>query len=302
MSDIPEISFKKREDSKLEFEIFPLEHLFRRSPTLTLSIHQPHRVSFHQILFITQGTGKHFIDFKPYEFKEGNLVFISKGQVHAFETQQKYEGFLMLFTEGFITQNFIKSDVLSLNRLYNYYLGDPIIEPNQIGVQVFRSLVAEISKEFNYADNFAKEEILSLLLRVVLLKAERIKKTLFPLEKNANGFARFGAFQHLLEVHISESRNAQFYAEKLGISYKHLNEVCKRVTGSTAKEFIDQHLILEIKRILVVSNLSIKELAYEMSFEEPTNFAKFFKKHVGISPAQFRKSQILTERVSNKSV
>lgn len=292
MSDIPEVGFNRRDDSKLEFEIFHLSKLFERSSEITPSIYQPHRVSFHLIFFITSGSGGHFIDFKPYDFREGSLVFVSKGQVHAFDSQSKYEGFLMLFTEGFITDNFIKSDVLSLNRLYNYYLGTPVIEPNAIGIKVFRSLVSEIAKEFDYADNFAKEEILSLLLRVLLLKAERIKKTLLPVEK-AGAFARFGAFQKLLEGHISVSRNAQFYAEKLGISYKHLNTICKSVTGATAKEFIDRHLILEIKRLLAVSDHSIKELGYEMSFEEPTNFVKFFKKHVGLSPAQFRKDQAL---------
>jgi AraC family transcriptional activator of pobA len=290
MSEIPEVDFEKQNDSQLEFDFISLTNLFRRSASLAPSIYQPHRVLFNIVIFISQGEGRHFIDFKPYSFKEGSLVFISKGQVHAFESNPKYKGFILAFTKNFITKNIIQSDARSLNRLYNYYLGTPVIEPSSAGIKIIRSLINELRKEFESSDDFAKEEILSLLTRVLLLKAERIKKTLLPAE-NVREFKPFEALQDLLESHITTSRKAQFYAEKLGVSYKHLNDICKIVTKTTAKEFIDQHLILEIKRLLVASDLSIKELGYKMNFEEPTNFVNFFKKHVGVSPAQFRKEQ-----------
>ena len=76
----------------------------------------------------------------------------------------------------------------------------------------------------------------------------------------------------------------------MNISYKHLNEICKIVTGNTVKEIIDAFLILESKRRLVISDISIKELTYKLGFDEPTNFVKFFRKHTGQSPTQFRKA------------
>ena len=82
----------------------------------------------------------------------------------------------------------------------------------------------------------------------------------------------------------------------MDVSYKHLNEICKSVTGSTAKEVIDNLLILESKRHLAVSDISIKELSYEVGFDEPTNFVKYFKRHTQQSPAQFRKSLAVSNR------
>ncbi|SLM29662.1 Transcriptional regulator, AraC family (fragment) [Desulfamplus magnetovallimortis] len=68
-----------------------------------------------------------------------------------------------------------------------------------------------------------------------------------------------------------------------------MNKIAKAITGNTVKSFIDNFVILEIKRQLAVSDISIKELTYLMGFEEPTNFVKYFKKHTSQSPAQFKK-------------
>ncbi|SLM29674.1 Transcriptional regulator, AraC family (fragment) [Desulfamplus magnetovallimortis] len=68
-----------------------------------------------------------------------------------------------------------------------------------------------------------------------------------------------------------------------------MNKIAKAITGNTVKSFIDNFVILEIKRQLAISDISIKELTYLMGFEEPTNFVKYFKKHTSHSPSQFRK-------------
>lgn len=290
MPEVPKVSFLKAKKTEIEFEIFTLNSLFSRQHKLRHPLDKPHRIDFYHILFVTKGTGLHYIDFRPYEYSEGSTLFISKGQVQAFDIDSENDGYLILFTEAFLSKNLIHSDVLSFYRLYNYHLHLPVIHPNQTGIDVFNTIISEIYKEYNYPDNFAKEEILRLLLKLLLLKAERIKRTLIPQEKNAEWFIRFGGFQSLLEKHISQIRNANAYAEMMAVSYKHLNEICKSVAGRTAKEVIDSFLILEIKRHLAISNISVKELSYQLGFDEATNFVKFFKKHTGQSPVQFRKN------------
>jgi AraC family transcriptional regulator, transcriptional activator of pobA len=290
MEEIPKIAFLKRHKAKIEFEIFTLKNLFSRHDRQNLSLDKPHRVDFFQILFITEGTGTHYIDFRPYVFKEGSILFISKGQVHAFQVHPDRDGFLILFTEAFLSKNLIHSDILSFYRLYNYHLHLPIMQPEEIGTNAFDYIITEIYKAYHDADDFAKEEILRLLLKLLLLKAERIKHTLIPKEKKSEWFLRFGLFRRQLENHFHETRNAKTYADVMKISYKHLNEICKSVTGSTAKVFIDHFVILEIKRQLAMSDLSIKELTYQLGFDEPTNLVKFFKKHTRLSPSQFRQA------------
>jgi AraC-like DNA-binding protein len=289
MKEIPNISFLKTEKANIEFEIFTLSSLFSRCDKLNFSLDKPHRVNFYHILFITKGEGTHTLDFYLHQYRQGSILFISKGQMHAFEVQHDIEGFLILFTEEFLLKNLIHSDILSFYRLYNYYLHSPIIQPEETGEENFIHIISEIYHEYNLQDDFAKEEILRLLLKLLLLKAERIKRTLISGQKNSEWFIQFGVFRNQLERHFTQTRNANDYAKMINISYKHLNEICKSIAGSTAKNVIDGFVILEIKRNLAMSDNSIKELTYKLGFDEPTNLTKFFKKHTGHSPSQFKK-------------
>ena len=285
---IPKISFSKKSKAKLEFEIFTLNSLISRRNQLPQPLDKPHRRKFYTIMFITNGTGRHYIDFRPYEYTAGSILFICKGQVHAFDVCQDTDDFLILFTDYFLSKNLIHSDMLSIYRLYNYHLHSPVIQPPETGEDNFSRIIDEIYREYKLADTFAKEEILQLLLKVLLLKAERKKRTLIGKEKNSDRLLKFGVFKNELQKHYTETRNANRYAQMMNISYKHLNKICKSVTGSTPKEYIDHYVILEMKRHLAISDASVKELTYRLGFDEPTNFVKFFKRHTGHSPSQFR--------------
>lgn len=293
MENIPKISFLKTDNAEIEFEIITLNSLFSRQNNIKFRIDKPHRVDFYHILFITNGTGIHYIDFQPYNYKKGSILFISEGQVHTFEIIPENDGFIILFTEAFLSKNMIHSDIISFYRLYNYHLHSPIIQPEEIGKNNFINIICEMHEEYKFSDDFAKENILRLLLKLLLLKAERIKRTLIPSEKNSEWFIKFGVFRKQLEKYFAETRNAKEYAEMMNISYKFLNEICKSVTGDTAKDFIDKFVVLEMKRHLAMSDIPVKELTYKMGFDEPTNFVKFFKKHTGYSPSQFK--NILTK-------
>ena len=191
-----------------------------------------------------------------------------------------------------MSKNLIHSDILSYYRLYNYHLHKPTIQPDETGGDAFNHIVNEMYWEYLLANNFAKEEMLRLMLKLLLLKAERIKRTLTPKEKNAEWLSKFNEFKKCLEENFTKNRSADTYAKIIGISYKHLNTVCKSITGHTAKTYIDQFIILEAKRLLAISDSSVKELTYELGFDEPTNFVKFFKKYTNQSPSQFKKKFI----------
>lgn len=290
MSDkIPKVNFHQPQKDTFAFEVITLNYFFSRYDRLDPPLDKPHRVEFYQILYISQGEGLHYIDFKPYEYTKGSLLFISAGQVHAFDINHQAEGFLLLFTEDFLTKNMIHTDFLSYSRLYNYHMYQPDIPPDKSAETVFGQIFKEIYNEYLLSETFAREEMLRTLLKLLLLKAERIKQTLAPKEKNSEWVRRFSEFRNLISTHYEKTRNADAYADLLGISYNHLNKIVKAVTGSTAKAFIDDFIILECKRQLAVSDISVKELTYLMGFDEPTNFVKYFKKQTGLSPAQFKK-------------
>lgn len=288
--EIPKISFLKKSDAKLEFEIFTISSLFSRKNKLDHPLDMPQRTDFYHIMFITKGAGRHYIDFRSYNYSAGDILFISKGQVHAFEVRQDIDGFLIVFTDAFLSKNLIHSDILSFYRLYNYHLHSPTMPSIETNGDIFNNIINEMYREYKITDKFAKEEILRLLLKLLLLKAERKKRTLNQKEKNSEWFLKFGVFRNKLEKHFPETRNAKDYARMMNISYKHLNEICKSITDSTAKAVIDYFITLEAKRHLAISSASVKELAYQLGFDEPSNFVKFFKKHARLSPSQFRKT------------
>jgi AraC-like DNA-binding protein len=98
----------------------------------------------------------------------------------------------------------------------------------------------------------------------------------------------FTTFEKNVESYFSENRNANYYSEMQNITYKHLNEVCKQFSNKSPKEFIDDFIILEAKRQLSSTTLSVKEIAYYCGFDEVTNFQKFFKKLTNATPINFR--------------
>lgn len=87
-----------------------------------------------------------------------------------------------------------------------------------------------------------------------------------------------------------EAHNPKFYADHLSVTPNYLNTLCKKVTGKTVGKIIRNRIILEAKRLLVNSEYTISQIAYDLYFEDNSYFTKFFKANTGLSPIEFRKS------------
>ncbi|MBU2648666.1 helix-turn-helix transcriptional regulator [bacterium] len=290
MKTIPEISFSRSNRKEIDFDVFTLQSLFARKDKMEIALDEPHRVGFYHILYITEGRGTHYVDFQPCQFQQGSIVVIAKGQVQSFELADDRDGFLILFTESFLLKNLIHSDVLSYHSLSNSYFHSPVIQTEATHHHSFGNIFKEIYDEYGLPDDYIKERLLRLLLKVILLKAERIIRRTTPQEGNSDWFTTFGLFKNHLEQSHHQTRNAEDYADMLNISYKHLNTICKSITGDTAKKCIDEFVVLEIKRQLAISDVSVKELTYFFGFDDPSNFVKYFKKHTSLTPLSFRQS------------
>lgn len=286
-SSIPKIGFKET-GSGVEFEVLKLAELFAQKDCLPVDIEQPHRVYFHHVFFMTAGEGSHHIDFVSYPFSPGTLLYIAQGQVHSFDIQPGTDGYAVFFTTRFLKENLIHSDTPSFSRLYNYQLYEPVLQPTEFDGEEFLTLFSEIAREYGRLRLSGAEEILRLLLKVLLLKLERVKPTGVAGQTKAEWLARFERFRDCLGKHYLSTRKVRDYADMLRVSPKHFNTICKSVAGTTAKQCIDDFLILEVRRVLATSADSVQELAYAFGFDEPTNFVKYFKKHTGQTPAQFR--------------
>ncbi len=286
---IPEIGFRNIQQKPFEFNLFTTGQLYNLGDQTEGRPFRPHRLLFYAILFIAKGEGDHFIDFKRYSYRKGSLIFISKEQVQAFEPNPEVEATLMIFTEKFLERSSLGSSLMQQLSLYNYHLYPPIVHLSEAQIPIFTEIVDRITKEFEAPDDFATEEIIQASLKILLFLAERKRKTTLDPKKQAFYFEEFQQFQQLLKAHIFESRQVKFYADAMQISTKKLNRITYEIMQQPAKLYIDQFLILEIKRFLMNTALSIKEIAYRTGFEAPTNFVKFFKKFEKMTPAAFRK-------------
>ena len=284
---IPNLTYNQRNLKSPEgFELLYLPDLFSRSELP--KDHNPfkhHRLGFYAILIITDGEVNHVVDFGVKTLKKDNCLIISKGQIHAFDQDSKYEGFLVLFTEEFIQKYMAQSTIFLINSLYNYFIGQNVFYTPKHNALFINILQEKINKPLiNSQANFFGAVLSVYLLELAELKQEQ-KVSLSP-NRNAEYFYNF---RTLVEEKFAVTHDAKIFADMLSISYKHLNDICKSAVNRTAKSFIDDFVILEAKRLLVSTNLSSKEIAYELGFDEPTNFLKYFKRHTNYTPLEFRK-------------
>ena len=289
MSEVPNIGFKKDTEHALEFEIIPLSTLFQQA----FPDHNPlksHRLNFYVLILVTDGKpGTHYIDFKTYEYQKGSLIFIAKEQVHAFSSLQNNTGYLVLFTEEFLTQSMAHKDAIFLQQLFNYQLYHPIVPlPTELFGE-FKTIIAMARREREQTRDFVSERILRSYLNLLLLKSQRLR-TAHTNYLNSKYYPEFVHFQQLLWNDIFRSRRVSYYAEQLNMSTKKLNMITQEMVNLPVKAYITASLILEIKRILANSSMTVNEVGYEAGFDEPTNFVKFVKKHARMTPTELRKT------------
>lgn len=288
-SSIPEVQFPYRHSKSFEFEIVGNREILLDKLPKDHNPFRPHRLHFYAILFIRKGEGVHFIDFKQYAYQARSIIFIAKDQVHAFKKNMEREANFMLFTQDFLERSSLGSNLMQHLSLYNYNLNHPILNLDDENYDLLSTLVNRIMEEYFGPDDFATEELIQSALKMFLLTADRIRKKNISSQPQLAYRAEFKAFQKLLKQHIFQNRQVNFYANEMVISAKKLNMVTQEIANLPAKTYINEQLTLEIKRFLMNTALSIKEIAYKTGFDEPTNFVKFFKKYAGKTPIEFRK-------------
>ncbi|MCH3885189.1 MULTISPECIES: helix-turn-helix domain-containing protein [Tenacibaculum] len=291
LNKIPNIIFESQKPNNRGIEVITIESLAKRKNLVDHDPQKAHQVAFNMIVFYTEGESKQLVDFVWHTVKKNTIIHLSKGQVNAFQFTNSLKGFIILFTEDYLKKQVNSLPKNEIIRLFNSQLFSPIIEvPSDSNVEEYIHLFAK--EYFNSNENYNQENIYSSLHTIIFSKLERLKQYQTFHLKRSDKLNKFLDFKSLLETHFSKSRNADFYAEKLNITYKHLNTICKDIISLTAKQFIDEFIVLEAKRLLVNSEIKSTELAYSLGFEEPTNFVKYFKKHTRFTPNQFKKDYI----------
>ncbi len=283
---IPEIAFNHRKANNAELEIFELESLYQRKG-LRHDPTEPHRVAFFALIFIQKGSGIHHIDFEPYPFKPGSILFVQREQVQAFDFSQQPKGKMLIFTQAFLDQVHINMRLPNYTPTHLNPHHSPLLDLDTNSKSRIDILVEQMQLEMRQPN--PDPLIVMYLFSALALILHRLRPEVPQDKLSDEQSTKFARFFEQLQANFHKTRDANWYAHQLGTTYKTLNLTCKSATNLTVKQLIDAFVIIEIKRRLVVNQATSQNLAYEFGFEDASNFVKFFKKHSQMTPSQFAK-------------
>lgn len=241
------------------------------------------------LFIITKGKGTHTIDYKDYSYKEGTVFSLRKGVTHKF-TKSNASGELLIFTEDFIIKHIGKQDGLKSLQLFNELLESPKIQLSKVMYLDVVTILKQLNTESQIEKDTYSSSIKRSLLHVLVSKLFREKINQKNSNTNSKYLSQFLKFQNLIEQQWIENKKALNYAKQMSITPKTLNNIVKSTIKKSAKSLIDDIVTTQIKHLLINTELSVTEIAYQSGFDDPTNFFKYFKKNTSLSPNQFRKS------------
>ena len=275
--------YKFKDGLGLEFEIVELSALYQNHAE---KLTTPHRTNFYHVLWFQQDA-IHRVDFEPIQVRGNSLLFMNKGVVQQFSAE-KAKGKALLFTDSFMAKHpdaltFLKSTVL-----FNDLLETAQIQLS-LGDSSIPHLYDAITNEAGRSpDGFQQTILLNYLHNLLQISERHYRQQGFREIKKSANLDYTLLFRDELEVHYKIIRQVSYYASTLNVTEKRLNAATTKVLGRTPKEIIDERVMLEGKRLLAHTWLSVKEIGYDLGFDEPTNFIKYFRKHSGKTPVEFR--------------
>lgn len=283
MAGITSYNFKS--GFKHELEVLSLAALYAsQRQTVT----HPHRANFYHIFWFANGPHTHFVDFTPITVKKNSLLFVNKEQVQSFDQQGNIEGKLILFTDRFFAKSADDLRFINNSILFNDFMEPAVINLNK-QTDELTAYFQQIEKEFANTDDAWHYDLLRNSLHNFLMQAERQRRQSgFKEIKKGADLDYLTLFKELVGQHFKEHKSVSHYAREINVSEKRLGQATLKTIGKTPKQVIDDRIVLEAKRLLTHTSQSIKQIGYYLGFEEPTNFIKYFRKHEGVTPIEFR--------------
>lgn len=248
----------------------------------------PHRHSYFVIIWVKKGAGTHFIDVDKYELEDNTVYCLTPGQIHLLKVEGPVDGYVISFTAEFLSLNEDNFNLLFNTGLFYTFSHSPVIKVSEEMDEDMGGIVAKMMKE--YANFFLlRSEILRGFLKIFLIYLTRQFEGVDTQAQQPRNIELARKFLSLLEKQFTTKKMVADYAEQLAVTPNYLNEIVKKVSGFPASHHIQQRIVLEAKRQAAYSELSMKEIAWHLGFDDVAHFSKFFKNVSGASFSDFRK-------------
>lgn len=249
-------------------------------------IENSHSHNFYLLVLFTKGSGFHTVDFDTFEIQSGCLYVLKPGQVHSWQLSEDIEGYIAFYSQA-IYNVYFGSKQIDEYSFYRSISNSPEMILNELQTQEISNYFNLLLEE-NRKSEFNKIDKLLNLLDIIHIELDRIYESMQ--DHNLHPYnLKIKELEQFVNYYFKSEKSPSFYAEKMNMSLKHLNRICKSVLDITLTDFIYNKIILESKRLLSANIMTIGEVANELGFENYSYFTKVFKKYTNLTPQGFKK-------------
>jgi len=251
----------------------------------------PRKSDRFYLIWVKAGKGFVRIDCENHHFQADQIFCISPGQVFQYAPEAVIHGYVIAFVPEFINLDKDQKNGYSWLEQYQRLISQPVIALDQKNRSEMDELVRQMDKELQNK-GLLRPEILKGLLHLFVLyfSGRPCAATCVVIDKDRELVRKF---MSLLKEKFTSKKMVSDYAEELFVTPNYLNRTVKKVSGHTASYHIQQQIVLEAKRQAMYAGISMKEIAYQLGFDNLAHFSKFFKNNSGTNFTSFKKDLLI---------
>lgn len=251
------------------------------------------RHHYYTIIWVKEGSGRLKADFSEYDFQAGSLFTFSLYQPFMLMTDKPISGIVINFHPEFFCIYKHHKEVTSNGVLFNNIYKPPFVQVDEHSAETLNMICQQIKTEMQNPD-LAQHELLVSYLKIFLITAARLKTQQQPeafveLKQQKEPFI-LQKLKDAIETHFKSKHSPAEYAELLYITPKALAKITKAHFNKTLSSLINERIVIEAKRELYLTNKTVKEIAYELGYEDEYYFSRFFKVNASVSPQLYRET------------
>ncbi|MES1223908.1 MAG: helix-turn-helix domain-containing protein [Bacteroidota bacterium] len=249
------------------------------------------RNNFYSVIWVQQGEGKLKADFSEYAFTKDSLFTFSPYQPFMLSAEGELSGSAICFHPDFVCIHKHHEEVACHGVLFNNIYQPPFTQVDAASAETFKMVMEQMKTEMQ-TPALAQCELLVSYLKIFLITATRLKTQNLPSDQRPVAGKKepfiLQSLKEAIEKNFKTKHSASSYAEMLNISPKALAKITKVHFNKTLTELISERIIIEAKRELYLTNKPVKEIAYELGYDDEYYFSRFFKTNADISPQIYR--------------
>ena len=265
-----------------------IEDIQSRSRKYLWKISTHRHALLSQCLLVTRGPVTATLDETRAELTGPAVMIIPAGTVHSFRFGPDTDGLVLTVDLGRVLSAATSPFRSSIDALFAIPRAIDLRQDLELAARV-RRLLDQLDHEFGQPGSWAAPVGTWLALSVLWILAHGTQVHGAPEFHGTPDAERLRRFRRLVEVQFLRHWPVRRYARHLALSETGLNRLCRRIAGCTAFEMIQQRLALEARRRLVYAGASVSGIAVELGFKDPAYFSRFFRRHSGVSPHEFRR-------------